>query len=441
MPPKKGWLSKQSDDITNAGKRRWFFIDGKTLKYSTKPKEDDPKRIPLQTCTAALAPECKRQPAFKITYGGKTMYLVAETQAMCKSWVEAINAAKSGAETPDSTPKVTLADFETLTVLGRGAYGKVQLVKFKQNGKVYAMKSMSKKLLAESDQLEQTLTEKDILLRADHPFLLGARFTFQSPTKIFLVTEYVPGGELFARLRHEGSFRESRVKLYAAEMALAIGHLHSLGVIYRDLKPENILVDRDGHLRIADFGLAKEVGAGTTRTFCGTPEYIAPEMLQKKPYTKAVDWWSYGTLVYELLTGLPPFYDENTSNMYERVLNAPVEFPDDIVISRQAKNFIMKLLAKNPAQRLGSGPKGLEEIKAHPFFAGINWDDVFNKKTTPEWKPRLRGADDTSQFDDEFTDEPAGVSYEDASVVPKEAKIVFEGFTCTADSELDNLGK
>ena len=436
MPPKQGWLSKQEIDGLSPGKRRWFFIDGKNLKYSKKP-EAEAKTIPLSTYTASLAPECKRQPSFKIVSGSKTLCFVCETQALCKSWVAAINAAKQGIEPPEEpTVKVTIEDFEPLTVLGRGTYGKVQLVRHKKNKLLYAMKSMSKRLLAESNQLEQTLTERNVLLRANHPFLVGARFTFQTATKLFMIMDYVPGGELFRRLREEGSFSESRVKLYAAEMALGIGHLHSLGIVYRDLKPENILVDRDGHLRITDFGLAKEVAdKGTTRTFCGTPEYIAPEMLEKKPYTKAVDWWSYGILVYELLTGLPPFYDENTNNLYQLVLKARVEFPNDMVISRSAKDFILKLLAKNPKQRLGSS-KDVEELKAHPFFSGINWDDVLNKKVQPEWKPHLRGAADTSLFD---SDEPACVSYEDASIVPPEAKASFEGFTCTADCELDGL--
>lgn len=440
MSTKQGWLAKHSRKGAGEVKRRWFVLEGNELKYSLKPKSEA-KSIDLTGYTAELAPECKKQPAFKLVHGKRAMYIVCETQALCKSWIEAINAAKRGEALPE-TPvvKMTVNDFKPLTVLGRGTYGKVQLVRCLKDGRLYAMKSMSKRLLAESDQLEQTITERSVLLRANHPFVVGARFTFQSETKLFMIMDYVPGGELFGRLKEETTFNESRVKLYAAEMTLGIGHLHKIGIIYRDLKPENILVDRDGHLRLADFGLAKEVADdGTAKTFCGTPEYIAPEMLEKKPYTKAVDWWSFGTLVYEMLTGLPPFYDENTKNMYDLVCRASVEFPDDIPLSDEVQDFILKLLNKDPKKRLGGGPDDVEEVKRHPFFAGVKWDEVLAKKTKPQWVPKLKGATDTGLFDKEFTDERAGVSFEDASMIPPEAVDSFQDFTCTADCALNDL--
>jgi len=198
-----------------------------------------------------------------------------------------------------------------------------------------------------------------------------------------MVLDYVPGGELFGRLKEEGSFSEQRVRLYAAEILVGLGHLHSLKYVYRDLKPENILVDSDGHLKLTDFGLVKTKMEtdSTTSTFCGTPEYIAPEMLQQQPYTKSVDWWSFGILVYEMLTGLPPFYDENVNKMYRMILSEPLTFPDSM--SPEAQDLISQLLDRNPETRLGASANDYEDIKKHPFFAPLNWDKVLSKQYTP----------------------------------------------------------
>jgi serine/threonine protein kinase len=211
---------------------------------------------------------------------------------------------------------------------------------------------------------------------------------------------------LFGRLKEEQQFSEPRTQLYAAEILLGLGHLHSRGFIYRDLKPENILVDRDGHLKLTDFGLVKpKMGErnATTETFCGTPEYIAPEMLQQKPYTKAVDWWSFGILVYEMLCGLPPFYDENTNRMYRAILHDQVNFPPSM--STFAQDLIIRLLERNPRERMGSGDEDYKEIQSHSFFSGLNWEDVFNRNIKPEWVPRIKDATDTSNFDEQFTQE------------------------------------
>jgi serine/threonine protein kinase len=297
------------------------------------------------------------------------------------------------------------------------------------------MKSLTKKDVQESDQMEQTMIERSVLVQTVHPFLVGAHYTFQDAKKFYLVLDYVPGGELFTRLREERVFQEPRTRFYAAEILLGLAHLHSQGLIYRDLKPENILVDRDGHLRITDFGLVKtnmKEADATTTTFCGTPEYIAPEMLLSAPYTKSVDWWSFGILVYEMLVGIPPFFDENQNKMYRMIVSEPVNFPD--TLSRTAHDLINKLLDKNPDSRLGSGEEDSEEIKRHPFFAGTEWTALLNKEIPAPWKPDLKGDTDTSNFDPEFTDEAAGYSVQPDSVIGPGLQL--DGFTYRDDTKI-----
>ncbi|KAH0792239.1 AGC family protein kinase [Histomonas meleagridis] len=430
----EGWLSKQKTGKTSSWGRRWFKIVDKDLIYSNKPSGAEKGKINIPSITNICeAPDCKKQPAFKLETSGKTYYLVADTPKLVKDWISTIQAIKAGQTVEKKAQfKATLDDFEVLKVLGRGTYGKVQLVKYKKNGQLYAMKSMSKKVLEDSDQIDQIITERGILVRTRHPFLVGAHYCFQTDAKLYMVLDYVPGGELFGRLKDETTFPESRVRLYAAEIALGLGQLHSLGLIYRDLKPENILIDMKGHIRLTDFGLAKEVsGDQTATTFCGTPEYLAPEMLQRQPYTKAVDWWSYGVLIFEMLTGLPPFYDENINAMYRAILNDDIEFPSSM--SAEAKDFVSKLLDRNPSTRLGSSDKDVEEIKAHPFFAAIDWKAVYDKKYEPEWIPPITDATDVSQFDDEFTSETPAFSFADGSLINKDTQDTFTNFTCDAE--------
>lgn len=463
---KEGWMTKQGGKI-KTWKKRWFTIVGQTVSYYDKPGKKLMGTLDLALATGVeSAPECKKQPAFKVIIpSARTYYIVANTQEECQDWINAMKSAMSGGSKPSATPssgtpapaaapaaaapaagaapsskpKPVIENYQILRVLGRGTYGKVQLVRSKIDGKLYALKTMGKRLLEETEQVAQTMVEKDVLMKSSHPFLVGAHEAFQTPQKIFMVLDYVPGGELFGRLKEEGRFHEDRARLYAAEIALGIGELHKRGFIYRDLKPENILIDAKGHIKLTDFGLVKThmFGNATTGTFCGTPEYIAPEMLTQAPYTKSVDWWSFGIVVFEMLTGLPPFYDENTNNMYRMVLQEQVVFPPSM--SPEAVNFISKLLEKDPALRLGNGEEDVEEIKRDPWFESINWQDVLEKKTTPEWVPNIKDEADTSWFDPEFTAEPAAISFEDESLIAQSTQQSFEGFTCAADSPMDKI--
>ena len=300
---------------------------------------------------------------------------------------------------------VSLEDFQVMKVLGRGSFGKVTLVQYKKTGEYYAMKSLKKDVLLDQDQVESTILEKKILQSLDHPFLVGMVFCFQTEERIYFVMPFVRGGELFQHLRATKFFPEEKVKFYAASIGLALDYLHSKGIIYRDIKPENILIGENGYLKLIDFGMAKIVKNGEKATsFCGTPEYLAPEIITGEGHNRAADWWSFGILIFEMLCGIPPFYCENNEKMYELIINAELKFPKKIPISEEAKDLLRKLLIKKQNNRLGS-QKGFDEIKVHPFFSGFNFEALLAQKLTPPFVPKLSGKLDVGNFDEEFTSE------------------------------------
>jgi len=329
---------------------------------------------------------------------------------------------------PSDMPKVTLEDFDLLKVLGKGGFGKVMLVRKKGTTDIYAMKVLKKEAVIRRNQVAHTKTETHILKQIRHPFLTRMFFAFQNEGKLYMVLNYLPGGELFYRLKREGRFSVERVRLYTAEIALGLGHLHSLDMIYRDLKPENILLDEIGHVCLTDFGLSKEMvtTANAARTFCGTPEYLAPEILQGIGHGKAVDWWSLGTLVFEMLTGLPPFYSRNINHMYEKILKAELRCPT--YLPPEVKQLIEALLVRDPLRRMGSGPGDIKELEKAAFFSTISFNKVFNKEYTPIYKPNVGGETDVANFDPQFTQEAAIDSVVDASALAGSGN-QFEGFT------------
>jgi len=262
------------------------------------------------------------------------------------------------------------------------------------------MKVIDKKYVVEKNEVQHTISERNILTKVNHPFIMKLFYAFQTEDKLYLVLEYVNGGELYYHLQLSGHFTPDRARFYAAEMVLAMEYLHKNGIIYRDLKPENVLIDGDGHIKITDFGLSKEglVGYNSrTNTFCGTPEYLAPEVLLGKEYSLAVDYWSLGTLMYEMLTGLPAFYDNDVQKMYRYKMKAEIEMPDEM--EDTAKDIILKFLDKNPENRL----KNPEEIKAHPYFSTINWEALQNKTLEPPYIPSVKSKESTIMIDREFT--------------------------------------
>ncbi|KAF2660527.1 Pkinase-domain-containing protein [Lophiostoma macrostomum CBS 122681] len=298
-------------------------------------------------------------------------------------------------------------DFEILKLIGKGTFGQVFQVRKRDTRRIYAMKVLSKKVIVQKKEVAHTLGERNILVRtamAESPFIVGLKFSFQTPTDLYLVTDYMSGGELFWHLQREGRFQEARAKFYIAELILALQHLHEHNIVYRDLKPENILLDAKGHIALCDFGLSKAnlTENATTNTFCGTTEYLAPEvLLDEHGYTKMVDFWSLGVLVFEMCCGWSPFYAEDTQQMYKNIAFGKVRFPRD-ALSTEGRNFVKGLLNRNPKHRLGAS-RDAEELKAHPFFADIDWDALTKKNVVPPFKPKLKSELDVSNFDPEFT--------------------------------------
>ncbi len=308
---------------------------------------------------------------------------------------------------PSSRRKIGLDDFNFLAVLGKGNFGKVMLAEEKRSGHLYAIKVLKKEFIIENDEVESTKSEKRVFLaaaRERHPFLLGLHSCFQTTTRVYFVMEYISGGDLMLHIQRE-PFTPRRAKFYAAEVLLALEYFHKQGIIYRDLKLDNIMLTLDGHIKVADYGLCKEEMwyGNTTSTFCGTPEFMAPEILLEQRYGRAVDWWAFGILIYEMLLGQAPFRGDDEDEIFDAILEDeplyPLHMPADSV------SILEKLLTRDPARRLGSGPTDAEEIKAHPFFRDVNWDDMFNKRVPPPFCPTLKNPSDTSWFDTEFTSE------------------------------------
>ncbi|XP_035528282.1 serine/threonine-protein kinase Sgk2b [Morone saxatilis] len=308
------------------------------------------------------------------------------------------------------TSQMKPSDFDYLKVIGKGSFGKVLLARRRKHGDYYAVKVLQKQMIVKRKEQGHVMVERSVLLKGlQHPFLVGLHFSFQTPNTLYFVLDYVNGGELFFHLQREGSFPEPRAAFYAAEMALALGYLHSLEIVYRDVKPENILLNSEGHIMLTDFGLCKEGVAigGIMHTFCGTPEYLAPEVLQGHPYSPAVDWWGLGTVLFEMLYGLPPFYSRSKAEMFENILHAPLQLPSGA--SQAACSLLKGLLERDFFKRLGAS-RDLVELQEHPFFASINWDDLLAKKVRPPFIPKVTGPCDISYIDPEFTLQPVPAS-------------------------------
>ena len=322
---------------------------------------------------------------------------------------------KKGAKKKKSTfqnVEVNYNDFEIIKIIGRGSVGKVALVKYNNDQKYYAMKSMRKDQLISEGIADNVLVERNILIEGQCEFILTLSFFFQSQERIYFVTPFIKGGDLFHKLKNEIFFKENLVQFYAAQIAIALQHLHDIDIAYIDLKPENILIDEDGYIKLCDFGSSVILrGTEKRNSFAGSPEYASPEMITHDGHTFMTDWWSFGILIYELLYGYTPFYNVDKNRMYDLITTGSISFPKFIQIegetkvrnykvSEDAKNLINKLLEKDPGTRLGR--KGLQEIKKHPFFSGINFEDLKKKKHKAPFKPTIDKDDVTSNFDEEY---------------------------------------
>ncbi|XP_072850369.2 ribosomal protein S6 kinase alpha-2 isoform X3 [Pogona vitticeps] len=330
--------------------------------------------------------------------------------------------------------KADPSQFELLKVLGQGSYGKVFLVrkiKGSDAGQLYAMKVLKKATLKVRDRVRSKM-ERDILAEVNHPFIVKLHYAFQTEGKLYLILDFLRGGDLFTRLSKEVMFTEEDVKFYLAELALALDHLHVLGIIYRDLKPENILLDEEGHIKITDFGLSKEAIDHDKRaySFCGTIEYMAPEVVNRRGHTQSADWWSFGVLMFEMLTGSLPFQGKDRKETMALILKAKLGMPQ--FLSLEAQSLLRALFKRNPSNRLGAGFDGVEEIKRHPFFATIDWNKLYRKEIKPPFKPAVGRPEDTFHFDPEFTSRTPT----DSPGVPPSANAhnLFRGFSFVASS-------
>jgi serine/threonine protein kinase len=245
-------------------------------------------------------------------------------------------------------------------------------------------------------QVQHIVSEKNILAKINFPFIVNLLCTFQDQKNVFLLEEYVIGGEMFSHLRRAGRFSNEMTKFYAAEITLALEYLHGMNIIYRDLKPENLLLDHNGHIKIADFGFAKHV-PDRTWTLCGTPEYLAPEIIQSRGHGKAVDWWALGILIFEMIAGYPPFYDDNPFGIYEKILLGRIVFPPHFAPA--ARNIVERFLTADLSSRLGNLRGGSEDVKSHAWFSGIVWEDVLNRKIQAPIVPVCAGPGDARNFE------------------------------------------
>jgi len=293
---------------------------------------------------------------------------------------------------------------------------------------------LKKEFIIENDEVESTRSERRVFLIANrerHPFLLNLHACFQTETRVYFVMEYISGGDLMLHIQR-GQFTPKRAQFYAAEVLLALKYFHENGVIYRDLKLDNILLTMEGHIKIGDYGLCKEdmYYGSTTSTFCGTPEFMAPEILLDKKYGRAVDWWAFGVLIYQMLLQQSPFRGEAEDEIYDAILADEPLYP--IHMPRDSVSILQKLLTREPESRLGSGPRDASEIMEQPFFRSINWDDIYNKRVEPPYKPQISSATDTSNFDSEFTN-VTPVLTPVQSVLSQAMQEEFRGFSYSQD--------
>ncbi|CAH1791625.1 unnamed protein product [Owenia fusiformis] len=426
---KEGFLYKRGEHIKN-WRQRYFILkeDGSFLGFKSKPAEglthDPLNDFTVKDCQI-MKQERPRVNTFIIrglqwTTIVERMFCV-ETAAERESWIQAIqsisatlgedmNTDDDMAEKKAKKKKVKLEDFDFIKVLGKGTFGKVILCREKDTSAFFAIKILKKTVIIAKDEVVHTLTESRVLQTTKHPFLTQLKYSFQTADRLCFVMEYVNGGELFYHLSRERVFTEERTKFYGAEIISALGYLHQNDIVYRDLKLENLLLDKDGHIKIADFGLCKEemfFGA-STKTFCGTPEYLAPEVLEDNDYGRAVDWWGTGVVMYEMMCGRLPFYNRDHEVLFELILLEDIRFPR--TISTEACSLLGGLLIKDPKRRLGGGEADVEDIKRHPFFASVNWQDLLDKKIKPPWKPEVSGPADTAYIPSEFACEPVALT-------------------------------
>jgi len=290
-----------------------------------------------------------------------------------------------------------LEDFTLHQTLGTGTFGRVKLCEMAATKQFCALKILSKTEVIRLKQQEHIRSERHILLQVDHPFIVKLYNTFESAENLYLLLEYVYGGEVFSHLRQAGRFSKEYCKFYSGQIVLVLKYLHGLNIVFRDLKPENLLISSNGYIKITDFGFAKELSEDTW-TLCGTPEYLAPEIIQSKGHGLGVDWWALGILMFEMLCGYPPFFDDNPFGIYQKILIGKIEFPK--YFDDYGKDLVKRLLTADKTQRLGSTPKdGANDIWCHKFFRGVDWHALAAGRIQAPIVPQVTSPLDTHYFE------------------------------------------
>ena len=384
-------------EIVNEEELKLFEIGVKTLNtfVTTKKEKEKQQNVSRMPTTGQISVK-------DYLFGNKSK---TDVQSLSKKGSKRIKSTFQNVE-------VNYEDFEIVKIIGRGSVGKIALVKYNNDGKYYVMKSMRKDQLISEGISDNVLVERNILMEGQCVFILTLSFFFHTKERIYFITPFIKGGDLFHKLKTEGFLKENIVQFYAAQIAIALQHLHDLGIAYRDLKPENVLIDEDGYIKLCDFGSSIILqGTEKDNSFAGSPEYASPEMITHDGHTFMTDWWSFGILIYELLYGNTPFYNVDKNRMFDLITTGSISYPKFIQIegeekprnykvSDDAKNLINKLLEKDPGTRLGR--KGLNEIKKHTFFSGISFEDLKKKKTKAPFKPTINKDDLTNNFDEEY---------------------------------------
>lgn len=326
----------------------------------------------------------------------------------------------------EGTSKCKIEHFTFHKVLGKGSFGKVLLGELKGKKEFFAIKALKKDVVLIDDDVECTMVEKRVLALAwENPFLTHLYCTFQTKDHLFFVMEFLNGGDLMYHIQDKGRFELYRAMFYAAEIVCGLQFLHSKGIIYRDLKLDNVMLDQNGHIKIADFGMCKENIFEDTKasTFCGTPDYIAPEILQGQKYSFSVDWWSFGVLLYEMLIGQSPFHGDDEDELFESIRVDTPHYPR--WITKESKDILEKLLERDPDKRLGV----TGNIKTHPFFKTINWAQLEKRQVEPPFKPKVKSPGDFSNFDQDFLNEKPRLSYSDKNLIDSMDQTAFNGFS------------
>jgi serine/threonine protein kinase len=390
----RGWLESLDGP---SPKRSFCILVDNELKFFASETDSTPREvIRIEDISHVKSVSKLSKPAFQLILPKSCRTFGCQTLGDSQRWLCALSSHHL-------LEAISIADFELLRTIGRGASGKVTLARHLKSGDLYAIKSIRKDKLSAHAREFRVLAERNILMRAAHQFITRLYWAFQTPAKFYFVLEYVQGGDLRHHIDQRVDFSAAQIQLYLAELVVALRTLHDLGIVYRDLKPENILVDLNGHLKLADFGLARQMEtdiANRAMTLCGTYEYLAPEMVKQEGQSFALDYWALGVLAYRLIVGHLPFQSANIGKLFDMILKSNPKIPRSM--DKTAASFITALLVKDPSKRLGAQPGVIME---HPYFQGLSWEKVSNMEYEPEFKPTVTRDDSVSNFDELYTSE------------------------------------